>query len=66
MNSKDFLLGALKYYNIEIIKNEDNHITIFKDYVIEIETNGLFKLKCDGQVIAPFDDIDELCRFVLL
>ncbi|GHT27531.1 MAG: hypothetical protein GTN67_04750 [Hydrotalea flava] len=66
MNAKELILGALQYYSIEIIKQENNRIYIGRNYDIEIETNGLYKLRSDGQVIAPFDDVDELCRFVLM
>lgn len=66
MNAKELILGALQYYSIEIIKQENNRIYIGRNYDIEIETNGLYKLRSDGQVIAPFDDVGELCRFVLM
>lgn len=66
MDAKEFLLGALNYYNIEVIQQNGNTVFIGRSYEIEIEANGLYKLKSDGQVIAPFDDVDELCRFVLL
>jgi hypothetical protein len=66
MNAKEILMGALQYYSIAIIKIENNKITIGRNYEVEIESNGLYKLLSDGQVIAPFDDVDELCRFVLL
>lgn len=66
MNSKEILLGALQYYGIEILKEDGNHIIIARNYDIEVESNGLYKLRSEGQVIAPFDDVDELCRFVLI
>jgi hypothetical protein len=31
---------------------------------IEIEANGIFKLRSEGLVIAPFADLDELCQFI--
>lgn len=66
MNKIELLQAALHYYNIEIIKREHNCFFIGRGYEIEVEQNGLYKLRSDGQVVAPFDDVDELCRFVLL
>lgn len=66
MENKKRLLEALLYYNIEILETSANKINIGRGYSIEIEQNGLYKLFSDDQVVAPFDDLDELCRFVLL
>ena len=66
MENKERLLDALLYYNIEILETSANKINIGRGYSIEIEQNGLYKLFSDDQVVAPFDDLDELCRFVLL
>jgi hypothetical protein len=66
MDAKTILLGALQYYNIEILQEAGQHITVGRGYTIEVESNGLYKLCSDGQVVAPFDDVDELCRFILL
>ncbi|MBX9892868.1 MAG: hypothetical protein K2Y12_11155 [Chitinophagaceae bacterium] len=66
MTAKELVIDCLRYYSIEIVNVDDNIITIGRNYKIEVEANGLYKLMSDGQVIAPFDDVDELCRFVLL
>lgn len=66
MNRAELLHAALMFYSIEIISIENNCFTIGRGYQIEVEQNGLYKLYSDGQVVAPFDDVDELCRFVLL
>lgn len=66
MGNKEILLDALRYYGIEIIDDSTSKIQLSGGYIIEIESNGLYKLLADGQVIAPFDDLDELCRFVLM
>jgi hypothetical protein len=66
MDAKKILLGALDHYNIEIIDGSNNHVRVGRGYAIEVEANGLYKLMSDGQVVAPFDDVDELCRFILL
>ncbi len=66
MEAKELLLSALDYYSIPLVAVNNSIITVYKNYEIEIEANGLYKLKCEGSVIAPFDDVDELCRFMLL
>ncbi|MBS4066386.1 MAG: hypothetical protein KGZ74_17630 [Chitinophagaceae bacterium] len=66
MTTKEILIGALQYYSIEVIKIEADKVTIGRNYEVEVEANELYKLISDGQVVAPFDDVDELCRFVLL
>ena len=33
-------------------------------YTIEVEGQQLYKLMQDRQVVAPFSDVEELCRFI--
>jgi hypothetical protein len=66
MTTQETLVAGLKYYSIEIISVNNNKVTVGRGYSIEVETNGLYKLFSDGLVVAPFDDVDELCRFILL
>jgi len=66
MNSAELLIAALEYYSIPILKEEANIIVVDRGYDIEVEMNGLYRLRSDGQVVAPFDDVDELCRFILM
>lgn len=63
-NPKEFLLFALNHFKIEVIKQEEKMIYLNQDYVIEIEGMQLFKLLQADQVIAPFNDIEELCQFI--
>ena len=65
MTSLEILLEALKFYEIEIISVNDNHVKVQHNYEVEVETNGLYKLSDDGYIVAPFDDINDLCRFIL-
>ena len=64
MRKKENLLNALISYGIKVLDDSSSKIQIEKGYTIEIESNGIYKLLGDGQVIAPFDDLDELCRFI--
>jgi hypothetical protein len=59
------LLEALQFYEIEIISIDDNRVKVQNNYEIEVEKNGMYKLLDDGYVVAPFGDINELCRFIL-
>ncbi|MEM6963136.1 MAG: hypothetical protein AAF573_00130 [Bacteroidota bacterium] len=63
-NPEEFLLFGLEHFEIEVVNHKDNMIYLRMDYVIEIESNHLYKLLQDGQVIAPFNDVEELCRFI--
>lgn len=61
---REWLLYALDAYNIAVLAEKDNFVEIEKGYVVEIESNGVFKLLCGGAVVAPFRDLEELCRFI--
>jgi hypothetical protein len=65
MNSIHQLLKALKYYDIPVSRMTEQHVYVINNYSIEVETSGVFKLMDGGTVITPFDDLDELCRFIL-
>jgi hypothetical protein len=65
MNSIHQLLEALKYYEIPVLGMTEQHVYVINNYSIEVEPSGVFKLMDGGTVIAPFDDLDELCRFIL-
>ncbi len=62
---KEHLTLALAYYEIAVTAWEGNHVTLAHGYEIEIEKGFLFRLSCEGKVIAPFDDLDEMCAFIL-
>ena len=64
MNNKEKLLQMLNHYDIPIVNDKDKIIELEKDYEVEIEANGIFKLRSEGLVVAPFADLDELCRFI--
>ena len=64
MTALEILIGGLNFYEIEILFVEGNHVKLLHNYEIEVETNGMYKLLDDGYVVAPFDDINELCRFI--
>jgi len=63
-DSKEFLLFALQHFKLDVVKIDGNTIYIEKDYSIEIEGQKLFKLIQGGNVVAPFNDVEELCNFI--
>ena len=65
MTSLEILLEALKVYEIEIVAIEGTHVKLQNNYEIEVEKNKLYKLIDDGYIVAPFSDLNELCRFIL-
>lgn len=65
MIAQENLLEALKGYQIEILSVEGNHVKVQNNYEIEVESNGLYKLLDDGYIVAPFNDLNDLCRFIL-
>jgi hypothetical protein len=65
MTALEMLLEALKFYEIEVVSVNNNHVKIQNNYEIEVEANGIYKLLDDGYVVAPFADVNGLCRFIL-
>lgn len=65
MNELENLSEALKIYEIGIISIEGRHVKVQNNFEIEVEAGGLYKLYDDGYVVAPFDDLNELCMFII-
>ncbi len=65
MEALNTLLEALAFYNIEVLSVTGRMVKVQSSYEIEVEANGLYKLLDDGYIVAPFDDLNELCRFIL-
>lgn len=61
---KEFLLFALNHFKIKVISHEGKMVYIDRNYAVEIEGKKLFKLLQDSQVIAPFNNVEELCNFI--
>lgn len=61
---REHLLMALSYYGIAIIADEGQTLRLEKEYEVEIERGFLFKLRWRGEVVAPFDDLNEMCSFI--
>ena len=59
-----FLLFGLKHYEIKLVEEKGNMLHLEHSYQIEIEGPSLFKLIHEGQVVAPFGGVEELCEFL--
>ncbi|MEO8762953.1 MAG: hypothetical protein ABI416_01640 [Ginsengibacter sp.] len=66
MIALEILMEALQFYQIKIESVNGTLVKVQNGYEIEVEPNGLYKLSSDGYVVAPFDEINELCRFILM
>lgn len=58
---KELLLFVLKHYEIEVLHVGENKVEVEGDFTIEVEGVLLYKLLWKGLVIAPFNDLDQLC-----
>lgn len=61
---REWLLSALSDFGIAVVADKGQLIEVEKEYSIEIEQNGVFKLIWKGKVVAPFQDLAELCHFI--
>ncbi len=61
---KEFLLFALNHFKLKVISEEGKMINLKMGYAIEIEGQKIFKLLQGGQVVAPFNEVEELCDFI--
>lgn len=61
---KELLLLVLKSMEIEIHHDEGKFVAVQNGYTIEVERKSLYKLLHDGQVVAPFADVVEMCSFI--
>ena len=60
----EWLLFALNDFGIALVSDNGRLVEVEKDYTIEIEQNGVYKLLWKGKVVAPFQDLAELCHFI--
>ena len=61
---QEFLLFGLNHYEIPVEKVEGKMVSLQHQYIIEIEGPSLYKLIHEGQVVAPFADVQQLCEFI--
>jgi hypothetical protein len=61
---REWLLFALQDFGIAVLADRGEVLEVEKDYTIEVEQNGVFKLLWKGKVVAPFQDLAEMCHFI--
>lgn len=61
---KEFLMFALNHFDLKVDSHEGKMVYVEKNYSIEVEGQKLFKLSQNNQVIAPFSNVEELCKFI--
>jgi hypothetical protein len=64
MTPKELLINALQSHSIQVLADRGKFLDLEKDYTVEVEANGIYKLLWLGKVVAPFGDLEELCEFV--
>lgn len=62
--SKEQLLQAFQEQSIVIRTDNGKFLELENDYSVEIEANGIYKLRSEGLVVAPFASVEELCQFI--
>lgn len=63
---REWLLLAFNEYKIKVLAETGPYFQLERGYTVEIEKNGVFKLRHEQKVVAPFLDLDELCQFIQL
>jgi hypothetical protein len=61
---REWLLFALQDFGIAVLVDHGQVLEVEKEYTIEVEQNGVFKLLWKGKVVAPFQDLAEMCHFI--
>ncbi len=62
--SKEQLLQAFQEQGIVVLTDNEKFLELENDYSVEIEANGIYKLRSEGLVVAPFASVEELCQFI--
>lgn len=64
MTAINSLMVMMEQFGLPVLDHQGNTIKTQSSYCIEVEESGLYKLIHLGDVIAPFDDLEELCLFI--
>jgi len=63
-NVLDNVISKLNEHSLVIVSKDDKQVHLDGDYCIEIERENLYKLKQGDMVVAPFDNMEEMCQFI--
>lgn len=61
---KELLLLVLAGMDIVVLSEAGNLVHLANEYLVEVEGASLYKLIHKGQVVAPFNDVIEMCNFI--
>lgn len=61
---KELLLLVLAGMDIAVLSEDGNNVYVANEYIIEVEGASLYKLVHKGQVVAPFNDVIQMCNFI--
>lgn len=61
---KELLLLVLAGMGIAVLSEEGNRVHLANEYLVEVEGVSLYKLIHKGQVVAPFNDVVQMCNFI--
>ena len=64
MTAIERLMTMMEVFGLPVLDQQENQIETQSGYIIELEGPGLYRLIHLGDVIAPFDDLEELCLFI--
>jgi hypothetical protein len=64
LSGRELLLRALHAYGLPVIREEGTKVFTESEYCVEVEGPHLFKLSQDGYIVAPYDNLDELCQMI--
>lgn len=64
MTAIERLTTMMEVFGLPVLDQQENQIETQSGYIIEVEGSGLYRLIHLGDVIAPFDDLEELCLFI--
>lgn len=63
-DAKTLLLLVLKGMDIDVIGEKGKIVEVASGFSIEVEAQSLYRLSHEGMVIAPFDDVVDMCHFI--
>jgi hypothetical protein len=64
LSGKELLLQAFQAHGLSVFREDGNKVFTESEYCVEVEGPHLFKLSQDGYIVAPYDNLDELCQMI--
>lgn len=64
MTATEDLVRMMARFELPVLRLQEKQIETQAGFVVEVEGQGLYKLIHLGDVVAPFDDLEELCLFI--